>query len=111
MPIEQVESKIAWAEHHFQTLRSEVFKYVHSNPCKFRENTDRSTQTEVWGQFVAIPPVPPQISSIIGDILQSAHSSLDYLICELVRTGKEEPTIHNQFPIVENRSAFEDEIG
>lgn len=109
--IENVKRKIDWAAHHFDFLRIEVAKYLQANPPKFVIKREDTANGEVWGNFSESAPMPQEISLILGDILQTAHSSLDYLVCELVRTGKEEPTASNQFIIAESRSVFDEEIG
>lgn len=48
---------------------------------------------------------------MLGDILETANSCLDYLVCELVRLGNKEPTSSHQFPLVSNREAFDKELG
>lgn len=111
MGIAQVELKIDWAQRHFEFLRAEVFEYVKTDPCKFRIERYSPLHDKAWGRFIAEPDFPECVPLMIGDVLQSTHSSLDYLICELVRVGKEEPGISNQFPITESRGLFEEEIG
>lgn len=113
MSLEAVKLKIGWAAHHFDLLCSEVTKYIDTYPPKFVIKRESSTHTEAWGIFCgpAVADVCPAIPLILGDVLQTVHSSLDYLICELIRTGKEEPTASNQFPIAESRAVFGEEIG
>jgi hypothetical protein len=50
---------------------------------------------------------------MFGDVLQSANSTLDYLVCELFRrhNAGEEAKPSHKFPIVTSRGAFNDEIG
>jgi len=109
--LEGVKLKIDWASHHFDLLRAEVADYVHTYPPKFVIKRENPRRTEAWGIFKESHSVPSQIPLIFGDVLQTVHSSLDYLICELIRTGNEEPTTSNQFPVADSRAVFDEEIG
>lgn len=109
--LDAVKLKIDWASHHFDLLRSEVAEYVHTYPPKFVIKRNNPAHTEAWGTFIGSHPIPAQIPLIVGDVHQTVHSSLDYLICELIRTGKEEPTTSSQFPIADSRAVFDEEIG
>jgi len=104
--------KILWAVKQFERLKGEILAYVHTNPCKFMPERYSATQDQVWGKFVCDPPVPLDVSLLFGDTLLSIQSALDYLIWELVEAGgQEKPSIANQFPIVDSRVLFEEEIG
>ncbi len=109
--LENVKLKIGWATHHYNLLCFEIARYLKDNPPKFVIKRESATHTEAWGAFIESAPVPQDVSLMLGDILQTAHSSLDYLVCELIRKAGEEPVISNQFVIANDRASFEDEIG
>lgn len=74
-PLENVRLKIGWAADHFNRLRTNVADYVYANPPKFVIKRKNPAHTEAWGTFTASNPLPSEISLIVGDILQTAHST------------------------------------
>jgi hypothetical protein len=115
MGIEEVHGKLQWTSHHFDILDKAVTEYVDPKNIAFFAKRYNDTKTMAWGNFESKigGPGPVIISHIFGDVLQSANSCLDYLVCELFRKhnpGKEAKTSH-KFPIVYNQGAFNDEIG
>lgn len=110
--LDNARSKINWAATQFEFLKGEIVKHIQKDPGKFAPKRYSPAKDEVWGRFVAGASVPLPISLLFGDVLLSIQSSLDYLIWELVEfSGIEKPSTSNQFPIVESRNLFEEEIG
>lgn len=115
MGIEEVHDKLKWTSHHFDILDKAVTEYVDPKNIWFSAKRYNEAKTMAWGNFESKidGAAPTVISHMFGDVLQSANSCLDYLVCELYRRhnpGKEAKPSH-KFPIVANHGAFNNEIG
>lgn len=113
MGIEAVLEKVKWTRHHFDLLNQAVTAYIDPENTKFFVERYDETKTMAWGHFDSVGGPPTHISHIFGDVLQSANSCLDYLVCELFgryNNGEPGKPCH-KFPLVTNRGAFNKEIG
>ena len=113
--LEAITDKLKWASHHFDLLDKAVSEYVNPKNIVFVAKRYDEAETTAWGNFEStIDSVAPTIiSHIFGDVLQSANSCLDYLICELYlrhNPGQVAKPSH-KFPIVTSHGAFNEEIG
>lgn len=59
---------------------------------------------------VIAPPIPWEMSFILGDFIQNLRSSLDYLVRELCVVCQKEPTKFNSFPICPNLKCFGNDV-
>ena len=113
MGIEAVLEKVKWTRHHFDILNQKVMAYIDPENTQFFVERYNETNTEAWGHFDSVSGPPTEISHIFGDVIQSANSCLDYLVCELFRRynkGESAKPSH-KFPIVTSHGAFNAEIG
>lgn len=111
--LEAVNDKLKWTRHHFDILNQAVIEYIDTENTQFFVERYNDTKTMAWGHFDSKSGPPTQISHIFGDVLQSANSCLDYLVCELFgryNNGEAGKPCH-KFPLVTNRGAFNKEIG
>ena len=67
----------------------------------------KTADEQVWVFRGATPDVPIEWSIRLGEILYNLRSSLDHLVWQLVLANGQEPGRHNQFPIVENESGWQ----
>jgi hypothetical protein len=112
--LEAVNDKLKWTRHHFDILDNAVAEYVDPKNIWFSPKRYNETNTEAWGHFESkMGWETTVISHVFGDVLQSANSCLDYLVCELFRRHRpgEEAKPSHQFPIVTSHGAFNKEIG
>jgi hypothetical protein len=111
--LERVHDKLLWTRHHFDILDQVVVQYVDPKNIRFSAERYDDAKTEAWGRFEAIEGSTGAISHIFGDVLQSANSTLDYLVCELFRrrNPSQEPKPSHKFPIAHSHGAFNQEIG
>ena len=111
--LDAINSKLKWTHHHFQILDQAVTAYTDPECTKFFVNRYNDAKTEAWGYFDGPPDPLVVISHIFGDVIQSANSCLDYLVCELFRryNPSEAPKPSHKFPIVYSHGAFNKEIG
>lgn len=106
-------SALRWTHHHFDMLDQMVLRYLDPKNIRFSAKRYDNRKTVAWGHFEAVTGSLTDISHVFGDVLQSANSCLDYLVCELFRfhhPGKPAKPSH-RFPIVRGRGAFNKEIG
>jgi len=111
----EINHKLKWTKHHFDILDKVVTEYVDSKNIVFVAKRHNEAKTMAWGNFESTidAPTPTIISHVFGDVLQSANSCLDYLVCELFirhNPGQEAKPSH-KFPIVASHGAFNEEIG
>jgi len=104
-----VETKIIWAGKHFQRLEAEAQRYFQNNPGEVVMEQDLQTNRPV-PSFRSKTPIPPEISLIVGDIVQNLRSSLDYLVRELVLAANNQPTDKEMFPICDSPKGFKDAV-
>jgi len=115
MGLQAVHDKLEWTRHHFDILDKAVSEYVDPKNIRFFAKRYDEAEKIAWGNFESKigGPATTVISHMFGDVLQSANSTLDYLVCELYRRhnpGEEAKTSH-KFPITYTPSAFNKEIG
>lgn len=113
--LEAIADKLKWTSHHFDILDKAVTEYVDPKNITFLAKRYDEAKKIAWGNFESKigGAATTVISHMFGDVLQSANSCLDYLVCELYRRhnpGKEAKPSH-KFPVVASHGAFNDEIG
>jgi hypothetical protein len=115
MGIEAVLDKHRWIRHHFDILDEAVSEYIDPKNIEFFAKRQNEAHTQAWGNFESKLPEDALtvISHMFGDVLQTANSCLDYLVCELFRRHNpgEEAKPYHKFPLVASRGAFNKEIG
>jgi hypothetical protein len=115
MGLKEIEDKLGWLHHHFQQFDAAVSEFTNPKNIKIFPKRYNEAKTEVWGVFESTLNVNAVtvISHMFGDVLQTANSCLDYLICELfLRYNPEEETKpSHKFPITHNRGSFNQAIG
>lgn len=99
-----------WAYRHFQSYDAELKRYFDSKPCEIVPDTESDPQGRVRLVFRQLVPIPDDIPLLIGDGIQNLRSSLDYLVCELVRTANHEPTKDHMFPICDGEVSFNSQL-
>jgi hypothetical protein len=103
--------RMLWAQHHFEVMKRHCLRYVRGDCAEFViERKDASNQ-QAWGRFRSKRPMPPCIPLFLGDCIQSTHSCLDYLVCQLALIGKEPPNSKHTFPITDSLTQFNESVG
>jgi hypothetical protein len=115
MGLKEIEDKLGWLHHHFQIFDAAVSEFVNRQNIHFAPKRYNEAKTEVWGHLESTLDrnALTVVSHMFGDVLQTANSCLDYLVCELFLryNPEEEPKLSHKFPITHNRGSFNQAIG
>jgi hypothetical protein len=98
--------KVERAKHHFDDLELRHERFRKDNPYKVIPYDEPDTGDLVYK--AKIPKRPPLWwSTIVGDCVHNLRSSLDLLVCEMVRASDKPVTKSTGFPITNDADAFE----
>jgi hypothetical protein len=107
--IEDVVSKIKWADNHIQHFRTAAVEFMRKNPYSVVVEVDPNVGNKIYN-LTKVTPIPPNIRLIAGDAIQNMRSALDYLACGLVRVAtKAEPSKYVGFPISDSMPTSREE--
>jgi hypothetical protein len=100
-----VRIKVERAKHHFRDLQSRYEGFQEAKP--YRVVVDDEADTGDLVHRVEVSDQPPLFwSAIAGDCVHNLRSSLDLLVCEMVRAEGERVTDQTGFPIFKSANAF-----
>jgi len=104
-----VRLKLARANEHIQTVRSQTDAFLKREPAPFDFRTDSTPGPDESIEYVLRAIVrekpPREIALPIGDAVQNMRSALDHLVYELA-TPKARKSIRLQFPIFSDECEF-----
>jgi hypothetical protein len=111
MPLEAAIAKLDWASEHLQHFGERLTSYIKTNPYEFVPDPngrfEKDGEQWVSGTFTARDEAILSILALqAGDVISTLHSSLDYLVWELVLANKGTPTTTNAFPICDTINSF-----
>jgi hypothetical protein len=97
--------KVERAKHHFRDLHARYEGFREANPYEAVAYDEPHTGDLVYK--AKVPDQPPLWwSTIAGDCVHNLRSSLDLLVCEMVRAEGEPVTSYTEFPIARSPDAF-----
>ncbi len=97
--------KVERAKEHFRDLYARYQEFRQTNPYERVVYDEPDTGDLVYkAKVLADPPV--EWSAIVGDTVHNLRSSLDLLVCELVRAEGHEVKPNTAFPVFKSASAF-----
>jgi hypothetical protein len=97
--------KVERAKHHLGDLQARIERLQEDNAYKAIPYDEPDTGDLVYKAKIPNQP-PPYWSVIIGDCVHNLRSSLDLLVCEMVRASDEPVTDQTGFPIFKSADAF-----
>jgi hypothetical protein len=106
-----IDQRMIWAEHHYNLMVGECIRHIGGKSAFFLIERKDTAEENAWGRFHSKKPIPHEIPLMLGDCLQSTHSCLDYLVCQLALIGKESPNTKHTFPVTESLSHFNEAVG
>lgn len=98
--------KLYRAEEHINQLKSEVDKFLSKEPYRFAVEYDKD-RTHGF-VVIRVRENPPFIrwSILIGDAIHNLRVALDYMVCQLIVSGKSQIGRHSGFPIYRTLEAY-----
>jgi hypothetical protein len=99
-------NKFNWASGHVEKFEQTMHYFAKDYPNILVHELDNETGEKVC-RVNEVPVLPDTFSLIMGDALHNLRSTLDYLVCELVRVQGNEPTTQTAFPIFDNQELYQ----
>jgi hypothetical protein len=112
-PFEASDLKVARTKSHIKELETEITAFFSANPYRlmvepWELNNQLGYIVHAWVVRIR-ETLTPSVSTIIGDIFHNLRTSLDILVCDMVRIeGKSVKEVH--FPFCETSSVFTEAI-
>jgi hypothetical protein len=104
--MESVDAKIQRAHHHLRVLTAELTDLSRNyKPTMVLKHDDRDVWLVVYHKS---PYAELSVSTIFGDFLHNARSSLDSLVHGLIRKVGQAPRWDTSFPIYATQSKYEE---
>jgi len=104
-PLDGIWAKIQRADEHIKNLNAEINALIGSDAYRLVGEPDTDPRQCI---VRAVGPEPPlRLSVIVGEIVHQLRSSLDHLVCQLVRENKKSVNRAHQFPICDTPKEFE----
>lgn len=100
-----VRIKVERAKEHVRNLEVLVEGFKQTNPYEVVAYDEPDTGDLVYEVKVLAQP-PPWWGAVVGDAIHNLRSSLDLLVCELVRAEGKEIKPNTGFPVFKNAVAF-----
>lgn len=101
--VAEIEAKIRRAGDHAEELGVFTQDWLENGPQAVL-HIDTDGDWDVGS--VEVPPVPPELPVILGDVVHNLRSALDHLVYELVIALNLKPGGHNYFPIAYDKDEF-----
>jgi hypothetical protein len=100
------QAKIERAKEQISNLKSGIDAFFNSGAYAVIEECDLQTRERVC-RLRVYRPIPCRFAVIVGEIFHDLRSSLDQLICHLIRANGEQITNDSAFPFSKSREGFE----
>ena len=101
-----VRVKVERAKHHFRDLKPRYERYQEVERYRVAEYDEADTG-DLVRRFEVTEQPPPLWGAIAGDCVHNLRSSLDLLVCEMVRANDRPVTPDTAFYIAKSADAFE----
>jgi hypothetical protein len=88
--------KIRRAEHHIRDLKAALEAYCRSNFCRIGIDAGGEDGKSVV-RMERTRDLPNEIPLILGDAIHDLRAALDFLACDIVRSGGKQPTRYTRF--------------
>jgi hypothetical protein len=101
-------TKIARARQHAQRLEEITEAFLQRRPIQV--SFDDHSEPPALIIRAVVEPVPPEFSTVAGDLVHNLRSSLDHLAWQLVLVSGGSPRRHTSFPLMRTPSEFEKRV-
>lgn len=108
--LEGVNAKIQRAQEEIERLSKDVADSCEVQRTLFSEELRPDVGDKIWVFRRETPIVPIEYSVRLGEIVYNLRSALDQLVWQLVHANYKSPGRHNEFPILEDESRFNEAV-
>ena len=100
-----VRIKVERAKHHFRDLEARIERFNQTEPYRTPIYCELDTG-DVVSRFEVTEQPPHLWGAIAGDCVHNLRSSLDLLVCEMLRAGGTEVERHHKFPVFKSETSY-----
>ena len=108
--LEGVNAKLQRAQDQIEHLAGDVTESCETQQDLFSEELRPDVGDRIWVFRGETPAVPIEYSVRVGEIVYNLRSTLDQLIWQLVHANYKAPNHHNEFPIFEDETRFNNAV-
>lgn len=106
--LSRIQIKVHRAREHGVQLMHEIKTFLDSDPYKIATKIDPDDQKVIY-YLTSVHQTPPQLSAIVGDVIQNLRSALDHLAYQLVLAGGGTPSTQTYFPVCDSVNRYKSE--
>ena len=108
--LEGVNAKIQRAQDEIERLSKDVADSCEAQRSLFSEELRPDVGDKIWVFRGETPIVPIEFSIRLGEVIYNLRSALDQLVWQLVHANYRTPGRHNEFPILNDESRFNEAV-
>ena len=108
--LEGVNAKIQRAQDEIERLAKDIADSCEAQRALFSEELRPDVGDKIWVFRGETPIVPIEYSVRLGEIVYNLRSALDQLVWQLVHANYKTPGRHNEFPILDDESRFNEVV-
>ena len=108
--LEGINAKIQRAQDEIERLAKDIADSCEAQRALFSEELRPDVGDKIWVFRGETPIVPIEYSVRLGEIIYNLRSALDQLVWQLVHANYKTPGRHNEFPIFEDESRFNEAV-
>ena len=108
--LEGVNAKIQRAQDKIEQLAKDIADSCEAQRSLFSEELRPDVGDKIWVFRGETPIVPIEYSVRLGEVIYNLRSALDQLVWQLVHANYRAPGRHNEFPILNDESRFNEAV-
>ena len=108
--LEGVNAKVQRAQDEIERLARDIADSCEAQRSLFSEELRPDVGDKIWVFRGETPIVPIEYSVRLGEIVYNLRSALDQLVWQLVHANYKTPGRHNEFPILDDESRFNEAV-
>ena len=108
--LEGVNAKAQRAEDEIERLAKDIVDSCEAQRSLFSEELRPDIGDKIWVFRGETPIVPIEYSVRLGEVIYNLRSALDQLVWQLVHANYKAPGRHNEFPILDDKSRFNEAV-
>lgn len=108
--LEGVNAKIQRAQDEIERLAKDIADSCEAQRALFSKELRPDVGDKIWVFRGETPIVPIEYSVRLGEVVYNLRSALDQLVWQLVHANYKTPGRHNEFPILDDESHFNEAV-